>query len=271
MDQAPAIRIGGVPITAISDLQTARTLSLLLWGDAGIGKTTLAATAPGRKLFVSFDLNGTASIRHMPDISVVDMSMEGRVVVEGFKSTDNPLNLKTALPLFDTVIIDSVTKAIELTLAQGIHVNKGATIERPSPAAYGVRNALTLELIRNVGRLCSRSGKHVIFIAHEDAPEKDDQGNTVKITTSLGGKLGSKIPADISEVWYMSEDGAGRKRIAVGQVRFRSPMKTRMFTVTPKRNEFTWSYDADRMTGMTLASWIASWESAGFVKIPLPA
>ena len=37
-------------------------MSMILWGDAGCGKTTLAATAPGRKLFIALDPDGDMSI-----------------------------------------------------------------------------------------------------------------------------------------------------------------------------------------------------------------
>ena len=49
-------------------------MSMILWGDAGCGKTTLAATAPGRKLFIALDPDGDMSIRHMPDWERVNLT-----------------------------------------------------------------------------------------------------------------------------------------------------------------------------------------------------
>ena len=48
-------------------------LTMLLWGKPACGKTVFAATAPGKKLWLLFDPNGTASIRKRDDILVVDL------------------------------------------------------------------------------------------------------------------------------------------------------------------------------------------------------
>ena len=46
-------------------------MSLLLWGASGTGKTTLACTAPGKKLLILFDPDGDASIAERDDVDVV--------------------------------------------------------------------------------------------------------------------------------------------------------------------------------------------------------
>jgi hypothetical protein len=49
-------------------------LSMILWGLANVGKTTLAATAPGEKLWLSFGDNEHASVAHSDDVHVMDYS-----------------------------------------------------------------------------------------------------------------------------------------------------------------------------------------------------
>jgi len=90
----PEIKIAGLPIQRAS--AKAHRISLLLWGDAGTGKTSLACTAPGRKLLLNFDVDGDSSIAHRDDVDVIDFSSVGCGITEKFKSS-NPLGLKTVL------------------------------------------------------------------------------------------------------------------------------------------------------------------------------
>ena len=44
------IRIGGVEATPVGNIQ--KRFSGMIWGAPGVGKTMLAATAPGKKLWI---------------------------------------------------------------------------------------------------------------------------------------------------------------------------------------------------------------------------
>lgn len=208
-------------------------LSMLLWGPAGCGKTTLAATAPGKKLWINFDPNGTDSLTGRDDFMLFDLAGEGAAITQKFK-TDDGLGLGKVLADdsigIDTVVVDSLTSYSQTAVEQGISITKGATLERPSPGAYGARNALTLRLIAGMLRLTQKYNKHIIFITHEDAAVTDDDGHVLYITMQLGGKLPDQAALQISEVWFMNDTGKER-RIAVRPVRGRKPMKTRMFDV----------------------------------------
>lgn len=259
------ITISGVSIK--SNEEQVKRITGLIWGPSGAGKTTLAATAPGKKLFLSFDPDGTASIKGFPDVYVADFSTSANSLVESFKRSDDPLGIAKVINDFDTIIVDSLTTVGEKTLAQGISVTKGASIERPSPGAYGVRNALTLQLVKNILSLTNKHNKHVFFLAHEDAPATDDEGNIIFITMSLGGKLPNQVPLNFSEVWHLSETPKGR-RIMIRSARNIRPCKTRMF-VTNGEPEFIWQYDIDKHKGATIAGWFEQWKLANN-KIPLP-
>ncbi len=207
--------------------------SMLLWGPAGCGKTTLAASAPGKKLWINFDPDGTDSLTGRDDFMLLDLAAAGKSVVQKFK-TDDGLGLGKILSDdtmgIDTVVVDSLTSYAQLAVEEGISLTKGATLERPSPGAYGARNALTLRLIAGLLRLTHKYNKHIIFITHEDAAVTDDDGHVLYITMQLGGKLPDQAALQISEVWFMNDTGKDR-RIAVRPVRSRKPMKTRMFDV----------------------------------------
>lgn len=253
--------VGGVSIAKAG--QTTQRMSMLLWGPSGVGKTTLACTAPGKKLLVLFDPDGDASIAGRDDVDVLDLTKAKNSIVELFKSQDNPLNLGKIVEEYDTIIIDSLTNAQHTSVMHAITTLKGATIERPSLQGYGARNALITQLVKNVLKLTKKHDKHCIFIAHEGAADYSDEGIVREITFSLGGQLKTSAPVDFSECWYVEDTGKVR-RIAIRPCRQRKPMKSRMFT-TSDAPEFTWKHD-----GTEIASWYTAWEQDGWKKQALP-
>ena len=267
------ISIPGVTIKSANEMQT--RMSMLLWGAAGCGKTTLAASAPGKKLLINFDPDGVMSLGARDDVLVMDLSREKYNVVEKFKS-DDPYNLSKVLSDdsygIDTVIVDSLTSYSQYAVEQGIANTKGATLERPSPGAYGARNALTLRLVAGMLRLTGKYNKNCIFITHEDGPTTDDSGNVLYITMMLGGKLPDQAALQISEVWFMMDTGKER-RVLVRNGRTRKPMKSRMFD-TRDKIEYISKYDPngdDAPYGLhSLASFIQEYNANGGNKIKLP-
>ena len=259
----------------------------LIWGAPGCGKTTLAATAPGRKLWINFDPDGLTSITGFAsqhsgrptalsnDVLSLDLSAEPSRVVDGFKRDDH-LKLGAILGnpeyAIDTVVVDSLTRvsqlAIEAAIASGQHGK--ATIERPGQSVYGARNAVTYRVITDILGVTGRYNKNCIFITHEDAPVTNEDGVMQYITMALGGKLPILSSAQISEVWLMTDTGKER-RLAVRPCRGYKPMKTRMFDAS-KSPEFVWKYDInDPNPDMEIATWFEKWRAGNGVKLPLPA
>lgn len=263
----------GFPITKASD--ATKRFSGLFWGDAGVGKTTLAATLPGRKLMYEFDFDGASSIAHAPDLDILDLSEAPSSVTEQFKNPTNPVGILSVIDEYDSFIFDSVTNITDKTLMRGVSTEKGATVERPSPAAYGVRNALAIRLIKNVMVITRRANKNVVFIAHEGAPERDKEGHIIHISMALGGQLPSNIGIDFSEIWHMYQvDSTSERRIMVTPARLRKPAKTRMFIQTSEDREFVWKFDPDKWDDpknipYRIDTWMDMWRTNN-AKLPLP-
>jgi hypothetical protein len=244
-------------------------LSILLWGASGCGKTTLASTAPGGKLWLLFDPDGSNSLVGRSDVLVCDLSGERQQIVVKFKS-DDPLFIERMLkdnPWIETVVFDSVTAFSILATENAVSVVKSATMENPGLKGYGHRNAVVLRACISLMRLTKRLNKHIVIIAHEDSPSVDDEGVVQFITVALGGKMTNSLGMQLSEIWWMNDTGKER-RIAVRNVRQRQPMKTRMFE--SKLGEFTWKYDASTWEGEGIDTWFTRWKTNNGRKISLP-
>lgn len=263
------ITLGGVALRTPDAANS--SLSLLLWGDAGCGKTTLAMTAPGHKLLVLLDPSGDASITNRKDVTVLDLSKSPFLqVVERFRAPD-PLNLEAYLksnPHIETVVVDSLTAYAYMALQEAVYKNKSSSMEQPGQHGYTWRNSNVVRAVNNFVAVCNRLGRNIIFTTHEGTPAMDSDGNIASITMALSASSTSQTAFRINEVWHMSDTGKAHV-IAVRPCRSRKPMKTRMFNAD--RSEFTWRYNPISNTGEGVAEWLNLWRASGGNKIPLPA
>lgn len=266
------LELSGLPV--LSPTQRRQRLSLLIWGTSGCGKTTLAATAPGRKLWINFDPDGTESLLGRDDILIADFSREPSASVVKFRE-ENPIRIEKFITDndIDTVVFDSLTSYGEKALHYGVKVAQGtpkgrsATLEDPGFSGYGNKNTWTRLVVRNLLQATGKLEKHCIFIAHEDKPTTNEQGTVLFISIMLGSALNEQVPVSLSEIWHMSDTGK-KRMIAIRPCRMHKPMKTRMFKTTGEP-EFAWVYNADTGEGETIAKWYNEWVAKGS-KIDLP-
>ncbi len=140
----------------------------LLYGPGGIGKTTLAAIAPGPVAFIDLDESMPVLSSQLPDETNVR-------IVSGVASWQD---LREALHAsgwdeIQTVVIDSATKAEELA-AQWVIANvrheQGRKIERIEDYGWGKGYTHVYEIfLRLLGDLDAhaRAGRHVVLICHD--------------------------------------------------------------------------------------------------------
>jgi hypothetical protein len=271
------VTLGGVALETPS--QRIKRFSLLLWGPSGCGKTTLAATAPKNLLWLNFDPDGTDAVANVDGIEVLDFAKQPASIAEKFKE-ENPIRIKQFLidrPDIKTVVFDSLTTFGEKALYHGVKVaqgtnkgkKEGVTIESPGYSGFGNKNTWTQLCVSNLLQVTGELERNMIFIAHEDKPEKDSNGIVLYISIMLGSSLNEQVPVKLSEIWNMTDTGKER-RIAVRNCRARKPMKSRMF-ITSEESEFIWHYDADKQEGEGIAQWYERWSQNGGKKIDLPA
>lgn len=260
-----------MPPQVVVNKTNIQRVSMLLWGTPGCGKTYFANTAPGKRLFINFDPDGTSGLPASDDTLVADWSMEPDRLVDEAKST-NPFNLEGIFkehPDIATVIVDSVTAFVTRATAysQGHKNAPGSVFENPGPSGYGFRNRFALGLCKSVLQCTGKHSKHVIFCCHEDVGKTNSEGSVVAVTILLGGSLPREVPLQISEVWRIA-DRSIERAAQIRNVGVFEPMKTRMFNNT-KGHEFVISSRA-QPDKIKLADLFQKWQENGYNKLELP-
>jgi len=168
------------------ELQITDTVRALIYGQPGIGKTTLGLSAPSPLLIDTDRGIHRIAAEHLKDT----------VQVSAWQDILDLL--KEDLSEYKTLVIDTAGKAIDFLT---IHICK----EQPrlmqtdgtlSLKGYGVRKQAFSNFITHVTSL----GKNIIFIAHE-REEKD--GDNRYIRPEIGGSSGNDLMKDLDLVGYV--------------------------------------------------------------------
>lgn len=140
-----------------------------IYGSAGIGKTTLAATAEGKKVF--FDLDGSLPVlkeQMAPDV----LSKIAVVSATSWQEMLDSLNAD-GWDGVRSIIIDTLTKAEELCVSHTLKTvpnDKGRFVQRLEDFGYGKGYVYLfdcfLPLLQAMDNHC-REGRNVILIMHD--------------------------------------------------------------------------------------------------------
>ncbi|MFD2248893.1 hypothetical protein FHS82_001005 [Pseudochelatococcus lubricantis] len=144
-------------VTTATDVIKVDTLCFTVYAQPGLGKTSLAFTAP-RPLLLDFDKGAHRAVDRKDTVQVSQWSD-----VAGITASD--------VASYDTIVIDTVGKAID-TLAQDIirsnsRLSHGGALSQQGWGQLGVRFSAFLKLLRGFG-------KDVILIAHMDEQKDGD-------------------------------------------------------------------------------------------------
>jgi hypothetical protein len=263
---------------------------MLLWGPSGAGKTTWAATAPGDKLWLSYDEGEHISVIGRKEKDILYKDFVGvpadQIFLHGSGASPYGLDKELAENRnIKTVVVDNLTAlqyfALQKAVADGVGKGNNFTpsMQTPGIPAYGGRNQNLIGLVRSLLAVTGKHKVNIIFCAHEADPiMRIDRGveTILHITMGLGGQLINGMTGSLSEVWNFRQD-AGGKRSRIVTVRVsgnRKPMKTRIFDQKGE-SSFVVNYDAslpDNSPGqMTIASLWERWLKGGMQRISVPS
>jgi phage nucleotide-binding protein len=181
-------------IKKANELSTTGLMKILVYGQPGIGKSTLALSMPA-PLMIDCDRGiHRVNPEHLSDT----------VEVDSWSDIDEVLN--EDLASYKTVIFDTGGKLIDFMTTYIIKNNPklNAGQGQLSLQGYGVRKAQFQALLRRLHVL----KKHVVFVAHE-REEKD--GDTRIVRPEIGGSSGNDLIKELDLVGYM--EASGNKRV----------------------------------------------------------
>lgn len=163
-----------------NELVLPSTIKMMLYGQAGMRKTTTALSAP-KPLLLDFD-NG---------VKRVNMShLEGVDIVQISTWVDVKLVLEEDLSAYETIVVDTIGKMLDFIISY-----KCGT-RQPQIRDWGAINQEFSTFVRNVSNL----NKNVIFVAHRDTRK---EGDSTVFIPALREKSYNSIVTELDLLGYM--------------------------------------------------------------------
>lgn len=176
------------------DLQTTKCIKMLIYGQPGIGKSTLALSAPA-PLYLDFD-GGVHRVRaeHLAPTVQID---NWQNVIDLFGQED--------LSPYRTIIIDTAGKMLDymsafLIASDSKMGRKGGQL---ALQGFGARKGMFQRFLAQAGTM----GKHLVFVAHE---KEERDGEAKIIRPEIGGSSGADLIKDLDLVGYVEARGKVR-------------------------------------------------------------
>ena len=168
------------------------SLSALVYGQAGVGKSTIACSAPNAVLF-DFDggVNRINGAHQIPTVQVHSWEEAQEAFAEVKASAE-----------YKSIVIDTVGKMLAYMedYIKRTDPKKRKADGSLSLQGYGVRKQMFINFIKE----CATIGKNVIFVAHE---VEQKRGEETVIRPEVGGSSSADLLKELDLVGYMEMFG----------------------------------------------------------------
>lgn len=174
-------------------LEVQTTIKALVYGQPGIGKTTLALSTPS-PLLLDFD-NGIHRVNPMHQGDTVQ--------IKSWEDVENVLN--EDLSSYKTLVIDTAGKMLDFMSAY-LTKNDPKLAKRDGSLqlqGYGARKVMFINFLKRVALM----GKHLVFVAHD---KEEREGDQKIIRPEIGGSSAGDLVRELDLVGYM--EAVGKKR-----------------------------------------------------------
>lgn len=172
-----------IKITTAAQAAALHGVKILCYGRAGMGKTTLCATAP-TPIILSAEA-GLLSLRKY-DIPVIEIK-----TIDDLQDAYQWATESAEAAHFETICLDSLSEIAEVVLSNAKRTSKDPR------QAYGElieRMGVTVRAFRDL------SGKHIYMSAKQESIKDETAGTTSYGPSMPGSKLGGQLPYMFDEV-----------------------------------------------------------------------
>lgn len=146
-----------------------RPIICTLFGEGGMGKTTLAAMFP-KPVFIRTE-DGTASLVGNDEVSLFPLAQSSQDVLDAIEA------LATQEHDYKTLVIDSITQLATMIEGEIVEADPKAKSINQAGGGYGAGYGAAADKHRQIrewaGSLTYEKGMNVIFIAHADTETLD--------------------------------------------------------------------------------------------------
>ena len=158
-----------IDLKSLSKPTGQRPVIMTIFGEAGLGKTTLAAMMPA-PVFIRTE-DGTMSLQGKDDVALFPVATSSQDVLDQIEA------LATQEHAFKTVVLDSITQLATMIEAEIVAADPKAKSINQAGGGYGAGYNAAAErhrMIREwIGALAYEKGMNVVFIGHADTETMD--------------------------------------------------------------------------------------------------
>ena len=182
-------------LTQLQKPDASRPVICTIFGEAGVGKTTLAATFPKPVIIRTED--GTTSLAGREDVSLFPVAATSAEVFAQIEA------LATGEHDFESVVLDSVTQLSAIVEAEIVATDPKAKSIAPAGGGYGAGYLQVADVNHRIrewmGALATDRKMNVVFLGHADTETMDlpDSDPYSRYTVRLHKKT---LPAYVDNV-----------------------------------------------------------------------